>query len=152
MSKEKTTVAKIFEIRDRYFELREEIDSEANPDSDRNYLQQLMDIRKELSCLNMDLARETGKYLRDFKFFKGSHEAGRFIRQGQLMDEDNIKVTAAEAKAKQETAGGHQSLLQKEAIYASAKLILEQSNELLFSVKQDISIIKNDYDSLSDRD
>ena len=151
MSKEKTTVAKIFEIRDRYFDLREEIDSEVNPDSDRNYLQQLMDIRKELSCLNMDLARETGKYLRDFKFFKGSHEAGRFIKQGQLMEE-GTKVTAAEAKAKQETAGDHQSLLQKEAIYASAKLILEQSNELLFSIKQDISIIRDDYSSLSDRE
>lgn len=151
MSKEKSIVQKIFDIKDQYMNIREEIDSDPDKDSDRNYLQQLMDIRKELSCLNMDLARETGKYLRDFKFFKGSHEAGRFIRQGQLMEE-GTKVTAAEAKAKQETAGDHKSLLQKEAIYASAKLILEQSNELLFSVKQDISIIKNDYDSISDRD
>lgn len=151
MSKEKSTVAKIFEIRDRYLEVREAIDIDADPAADRNYLQQLMDIRKELSCLNMDLARETGKYLRDFKFFKGSFEAGRFIKQGELMKE-GTKVTAAEAKAKQATASDHVLLLEKEAIYASAKLILEQSNELLFSIKQDISIIRDDYNSLSDRE
>lgn len=151
MSKEKSIVQKIFDIKDQYHELREEIDSDSDKEADRNYLQQLMDIRKELSCLTMDLARETGKYLRDFKFHKGSHEAGKFNRQGDLMDE-GVKVTAAEAKAKQESASDHQLQLQKDAIYHSAKIILDQANELIFSVKQDISVIQKDYKSLSDRD
>lgn len=146
-----TTISKIFELRDQYFNLREDIDHDPDAELDRNYLQQLMDIRKNLSCLTMDLARETGKYLRDFKLSKGGYEAAKFKEQGNLMTSGE-KVTKAEAMAKIATSEKNKELYTKEAIYASAKLILDQANELLFSVKQDISIIRNDYNSLSDRD
>lgn len=141
------TIEAIFEVRDRYSFIKEEI----SQDNESNYLLDLMEIRKELSCLAMDLARSTGDHLKMFKNSSSILYTKRYLKQKELMS-GGEKVTAAEAKAKMFVTQEVKDEYEFEANYMSSRIILQQTNELLASVKQDISIIKKDYDSLGDRE
>jgi len=108
----------------------------------------LITIRRGLSCLSVDLATEVGKYQREAKNSKAQFEYTRYIKQKELMDE-GTKVTAAEAQAKQYVAEMILQVATDEGLYSSGKLILTQVNEVLKSLNQDISIIKKEYENLT---
>lgn len=137
----------IFNIRDRYYSIREEISQE----NGSNYLSELMDIRKELSCLSLDLAKITGDFLVEYKLASGIVYTKRYLKQDELMS-GGEKVTAAEAKAKTHVTKEVSNEYGFESKYMSHRIILQQTNEILASVKQDISIIRKDYDGYQDRE
>lgn len=147
MPAEKSLIDKITDLKDQYYALEESIDGQ---DSAR-HLSELMRIKKELSCLCLDLAKETGKAFRVKGKAKTRREIATFLKQEELM-ESGTKVTAAEAKAKQFTRDLLQDESDKEGVYMTAKLILNQANAVLESIKQDISIVKKEYENFNDRD
>jgi len=147
----KETIDAIVEVRDRYSSICEEIDQDIHQESGNNHLFELMSVRKELSCIAMDLAIKTGEHLRKFKDASAIVYTKRYLKQKELMAAGE-KVTAAESKSKQHVTQEVKNEYEHEADYMSYRIILNQTNELLASVKQDISIIKKDYDSSGDRE
>lgn len=136
----------IFQIRDDYYHLRDAI-----ADSNPAVFNELMELRKDLSCLSLDLANETGEKMRAHKAAKSKLEITRYLKQKELMDK-GVKVTAAEAQAKHQVTDLIDDESLKEGEYMSSRLILNQVNEILASMKQDISIIKREYESMGDRE
>jgi len=154
-----TIITQIFAVKDRYYEIKEFIDSDILRGEDPDYKPQsstvifhdLIQIRKELSCLSLDLAKETGDAIRNHKASKSKLEITRYLKLKQFMS-SGVKVTAAESLAKQETTDLLQDESDKEGIYMTNRLILNQVNEILASIKQDISIIKKEHETFSDRE
>lgn len=154
MEKKTNIIQRIFDVRDRYQNLKEVIDSDINPEEKQStmmFFQDLIEIRKELSCLTMDLAKETSSRFRKFKNADTALDIKKYILTKEYMDSGE-KVTAAESKAKQDTIDLLKIASDEEGFYQTGKLILAQANELLASVKQDISIIRKDYESFVDRE
>lgn len=154
MAEKISIIQQIFDVRDRYRELKEVIDSDINPEDKKSsimFFHDLLEIRRELACLTMDLAKETAKRFRKFKDADTALDIKKYLLTKKYMEEDGEKVTSAESKAKQNTTDLLRIASDEEGFYQTGKLILAQANELLASVKQDISIIRKDYEGFGDR-
>ena len=108
----------------------------------------LIEIRRKLSCLSVELSVEVGKAMRAAKTSKAEYEYQRYMKTKVFMDE-GMKVTPAESKAKQDIADLLPGLAVDEGVYSSGNFVLKQVNEVLKSLNHDISIIKKEYESLT---
>ena len=142
----------IFKLKDEYKNMKEMIDLKDSGSQELElqplHYPRLLEIRKDLSCLSADLAKETSKSGRDWRNKRAERETQKYLKQRELMIK-GTKVTAAEALAKQLTAEHLKDEAMYEGFYQTGKLILAQVNEILKSLNQDISIIKKEYESLT---
>ena len=150
-----TITEQIFALINEYKKMEDMIDL-SGPDSQSIDFKpllypRLIEIRKNLSCLSVDLASEVAKYMRQSKNSKAKYDYDRYVATKVLMD-SGVKVTAAESQAKQQIADQLQGVAVDEGLYSSGNLILKQVNEVLKSLNQDISIIKKEYESLTKTD
>ena len=144
MSKKESVIGKVLELKDEYYHLKESIDESAL------MYPELLRIRKELSCLSVDLAVETSKYTRDFKNSQADYEITRYMKQRELMTQKGERVTAADALARQYAVEKLKDVAVNEGLHKTGTMILAQINEVLKSLNQDISIIKKEYERLTD--
>jgi len=142
-----TTIEKITACRNRYEEVKEVVDSGDGV----SVFGELVSIRKELSCLAYDLGVATGNSVKLKINSKNRREITQYLKQKELMEQQPKpeKVTAAEAKAKQSVTSLLQDEANMEADYKQYDIILRQTNELIFSVKQDIAIIRKERESFT---
>ena len=112
------------------------------------YYPDLLKIRKDLSCLSIELAVETSKYMRMFKNLESTRKVQFFIKKRQNI-EAGMKIGSAEAQAEVDVGDLRESESMNEGFYMTGRLILNQTNEILKSLGQDISIIKKEYESIN---
>lgn len=147
-----TVTEQIFALIHEYRDMEEVIDLKESGSQEIDfkplYYPRLITIRKKLSSLSVDLATKVAKYKRSSMSAKAKYEYDKYIAVRDLMASGE-KVTAAESKAKQKVADQLQPLAIEEGLYSSGNLILKQVNEVLKSLNQDISIIKKEYESLT---
>jgi len=141
-AKQPKIIGQILDLKSKYFKLKESIDDSAMQ------FPQLIQIRKDMACLSLELAVQASKYARDFKSSKAAYEIARFLKQRELMAK-GVKVTAADAQAKQEVIEMLEQVAIDEGLYQTGRLILAQTNEILKSLNQDISIIKKEYEQIA---
>tara|TARA_R110000782_G_scaffold252972_1_gene340933 strand:+ start:244 stop:705 length:462 start_codon:yes stop_codon:yes gene_type:complete len=148
----KSIIDEIFELKQEYRGMKDMIDLKSAGSQELDfqplYYPRLLEIRKDLSCLSLDLAKETAKHGRDFRNRRAGRETQKYLKQRELMDK-GAKATPSEAEAKAFTAHLLSDEALSEGFYMSGKLILNQVNEVLRSLNQDISIIKKEYESLT---
>lgn len=150
---DKGIIAQIFDLKAEYHSIKDMID--VDPDNAQGinfqpmYYPDLLRIRKDLSCLSSDLAKETSSYFRKWKKTKAQRETQKYLKQRELMD-SGMKVTQAEAQSKQFSCNLLEEEAVNEGLYKTGDLILKQVNEILSSVKQDISVIRKEYESIND--
>jgi len=152
MSDKTTVIDQIFELKSEYHNIKDMIDLSSADGQELDfqpmYYPDLLRIRKDLSCLSLDLAKATAKYLREFSKTKARREYAKYIEQRKLMAQ-GVKVTQADAQAKQATCDTLESEAVSEGLYKTGNMILKQVNEILSSVKQDISVIRKEYESIN---
>jgi len=145
-------IDQIFKLKQEYQEMKDVIDLKG-PESQELDFQPLfypglIRIRRDLSCLSLDFAKSTAVHLRDFKTKKAQRETQRYLKQKEFMSQ-GVKVTQAEAQARQATADMLEPEAVAEGFYMTGRLIINQVNEVLKSLNQDISILKKEYESLN---
>ena len=149
---DKTLTDEIFELKQEYRNMKDMIDLKAEGSQELDFqplfYPRLLEIRKDLSCLSLDLAKETAKHGREFRNKRASRETQKYLEQRKLMIE-GMKATPAEASAKATTAHLLVDEALSEGFYQTGRLILAQVNEIIKSLNQDISIIKKEYEAIN---
>ena len=112
------------------------------------YYPSLLRIRRELSCLSIELATETSRSMRKFKNLEAQRKYQFFINKRKNI-EDGMKIGAAAAQAEVDVGEERKEEALEEGFYMTGRLILNQTNEILKSLGQDISIIKKEYESIN---
>jgi len=142
----RTITDKIFELKDEYMALKSEIDF--TDELDPMMYPELLRIRKELSCLSIDLAKETSKYVRESIRLEGLIELNRYKEQTRRISVGE-KIGSAEAAARSIDETEKQSYTLNKGLAKTGEMILKQVNEILFSLRQEISIFKKEYESFA---
>lgn len=153
MIEPKSLIDRIFDLKQEYENMKDMIDLKG-PDSQEIDFQpmfypDLLRIRKDLSCLSLDLAKSTGKYQRDFKNAEAKRKTQYFFKKRECIQLQKMKIGEAETEAEVETSDLRISAATNEGLYSTGKLLLSQCNEVLKSLNQDISIIKKEYESIN---
>lgn len=112
------------------------------------YYPDLLRIRKDLSCLSLSLAVETSKSMRMFKNVESTRKVTFFLKKRENI-EAGMRIGAAEAQAEVDVKDLRETESMEEGFYMTGRLILNQTNEVLKSLGQDISIIKKEYESIN---
>jgi hypothetical protein len=155
MSEDKSTIInQIFELKEEYHNIKDMIDLKSADgqqlDFQPLYYPDLLRIRKDLSCLTLDLAKKTAKYFRDYNLDEAKRSTQHYLHKRSCIQDKKMKIGEAETEAKAYTANLVLSVATNEGLYRTGKMILDQANEVLASVKQDISIIRKEYESIND--
>ena len=142
----------IFELSNEYQQMTDMI-SLTGPDSQEIefrplYYPRLLEIRRKLSCLSLDLAKEVAKSLVSYKNNEARRKVQFFIAKKNYIAQGN-RIGAAEAEAEMEIGDLRKAEAVDEGSYLAGKLIVGQVNEVLKALNQDISIIKKEYESIN---
>lgn len=142
----KTTIDRILELKAEYETwsptIGDQIDPMAYPE--------LLRIRKELACASLDLAMETSESTRAMIRLEGEIEFNRYQKQHQLIT-DEVKIGAAEAHARSIDKEKKAELHVAKGTHKVHDMLLKQVNEILFSLRQEISIVKKEYESYANQ-
>lgn len=143
-SKDQKLITQIFELKDRYHQLKPMIDG--TDELDPMIYPELLEIRKDLSCLSLDLALEVSKSTRDMIKLESSIEYSRYSNQSALIASGK-GVGAAESTARALDKEDKEKLAVEKGLHKTGEMILKQVNEILFSLRQEISIVKKEFES-----
>lgn len=147
-----TVTERIFELIDEYRNNKPVIGVEGDVlNFDPMMYPELIRIRKELACLALDYAKEFTIYTRAFIRGEGIVEANRYMEQERLMVEEDMAGNKAESIARSSVADEVRKKGEDKALHKTGEIILNQVNEILFAMRQEISIIKKEYESYANQ-
>lgn len=110
---------------------------------------ELMRIKKELTCLALDLARDVSFYNKAYENSEGKRKVEYFLRKREFMGPPKrLNGTQAEVAAEVEIKDLRIEMHTNKGLKESGKIFLNQANELLSSIKQDISVVRKNYESI----
>lgn len=106
-----------------------------------NNLPVLVDLRKDLVVLSYDLGREVAEYKIAFDSAYARRKISYFqAKQTHLSG----SLGKAEVLAEVEVAELRKEEKENEGLYSASKIVLNQVNEVLKSMQQDISLLKQE--------
>lgn len=145
-NKEPSITDKIIQLKEEYHKWKPIIDTEIDPMA----YPELLRIRKELACLSLDLAIEVSKSTRKSISLEGEIEFNRYTTQHALI-EQGIKIGAAESAARALDQDKKEEYAVEKGWHRTGDMILKQVNEILFSLRQEIAIVKKEYENYANQ-
>ena len=111
---------------------------------------ELLRIRKELACYSLDLALEASEDTRAMIRLTSQIDFNRYQKERNLIRAKS-KQGAAAAEARSIDKDKKEELYVAEGNHKVANMLLKQVNEILFSLRQEISIVKKEYESYANQ-
>lgn len=146
--KEPTLIEQIFVLKGLYYDMKPMIDG--TEELDPMIYPDLLEIRKNLSCLSLDLALEVSKSTREMIKLESSIEFSRYKSQSELIASGK-GVGESESISRALNKNDKEKLAVAKGLHKTGEMILKQVNEILFSLRQEISIVKKEWEKYAEQ-